>query len=82
MRADSPPEPDLRGLSRITSSVRTRIFAALLLASAPGIVFGLQLAEETFRALDFEVEVLRLVDEHTVKSLMMARSRRTAAVED
>jgi nicotinate-nucleotide pyrophosphorylase (carboxylating) len=36
---------------------------ALITQKAPGIVFGLDLAEATFRALDFEVEVQRLVDE-------------------
>jgi nicotinate-nucleotide pyrophosphorylase (carboxylating) len=37
--------------------------SALITQKAPGIVFGLELAEETFRALDFEVEVQRLVQE-------------------
>ncbi len=37
--------------------------SALITQKAPGIVFGLELAEETFRALDFEVEVQRLVSE-------------------
>jgi nicotinate-nucleotide pyrophosphorylase (carboxylating) len=37
--------------------------SALITQKAPGIVFGLELAEETFRALDFEVEVHRLVQE-------------------
>jgi nicotinate-nucleotide pyrophosphorylase (carboxylating) len=37
--------------------------SALITQKAPGIVFGLELAEETFRALDFEVEVQRLVEE-------------------
>lgn len=37
--------------------------SALITQKAPGIVFGLELAEETFRALDFEVEVRRLVEE-------------------
>jgi nicotinate-nucleotide pyrophosphorylase (carboxylating) len=37
--------------------------SALITQKAPGIVFGLQLAEETFRALDFEVTVQRLVEE-------------------
>ena len=37
--------------------------SALVTQKAPGIIFGLELAEETFRALDFEVEVRRLVPE-------------------
>jgi nicotinate-nucleotide pyrophosphorylase (carboxylating) len=37
--------------------------SALITQKAPGIVFGLELAEDTFRALDFEVEVQRLVPE-------------------
>jgi nicotinate-nucleotide pyrophosphorylase (carboxylating) len=37
--------------------------SALITQKAPGIVFGIELAEDTFRALDFEVEVQRLVQE-------------------
>jgi nicotinate-nucleotide pyrophosphorylase (carboxylating) len=37
--------------------------SALITQKAPGIVFGLELAETAFRALDFEVEVQRLVQE-------------------
>jgi nicotinate-nucleotide pyrophosphorylase (carboxylating) len=37
--------------------------SALITQKAPGIVFGLELAEATFRALDFEVEAQRLVQE-------------------
>jgi nicotinate-nucleotide pyrophosphorylase (carboxylating) len=37
--------------------------SALITQKAPGIVFGLELAEQTFRALDFEVELQRLVEE-------------------
>ncbi len=37
--------------------------SALITQKAPGIVFGLEVAEAAFRALDFEVEVQRLVAE-------------------
>jgi nicotinate-nucleotide pyrophosphorylase (carboxylating) len=37
--------------------------SALITQKAPGIVFGLELAEATFRALDFEVKIQRLVQE-------------------
>jgi nicotinate-nucleotide pyrophosphorylase (carboxylating) len=37
--------------------------SALITQKAPGIVFGLELAEEAFRALDFEVKLQRLVPE-------------------
>jgi nicotinate-nucleotide pyrophosphorylase (carboxylating) len=37
--------------------------SALITQKAPGIVFGLEVAEAAFRALDFEVEVQRLVRE-------------------
>jgi nicotinate-nucleotide pyrophosphorylase len=37
--------------------------SALITQKAPGVVFGLALAEETFRALDPEVEIERLVQE-------------------
>jgi nicotinate-nucleotide pyrophosphorylase (carboxylating) len=37
--------------------------SALITQKAAGIVFGLELAEQAFRALDFEVELQRLVEE-------------------
>ena len=36
---------------------------ALITQKAPGVVFGLDAAEETFRALDPAVSITRLVDE-------------------
>jgi nicotinate-nucleotide pyrophosphorylase (carboxylating) len=37
--------------------------SALITQKAPGVIFGLELAEQTFRALDPEVEIERLVHE-------------------
>jgi nicotinate-nucleotide pyrophosphorylase (carboxylating) len=51
---------DVTTAATVPAEARAR---ALITQKAPGIVFGLELAEAAFRALDFEVEVQRLVAE-------------------
>jgi nicotinate-nucleotide pyrophosphorylase (carboxylating) len=58
--AEDLGDGDVTTAATVPAEARAR---ALITQKAPGVVFGIELAEETFRALDFEVEVQRLVSE-------------------
>ena len=51
---------DVTTLATVPEGTRAR---ATITQKAPGVVFGLELAEETFRSLDAEIELERLVEE-------------------
>ncbi len=51
---------DVTTLATVPEGTRAR---ATITQKAPGVVFGLEPAEETFRALDAEIELQRLVEE-------------------
>ncbi|MBV9804024.1 MAG: carboxylating nicotinate-nucleotide diphosphorylase [Solirubrobacterales bacterium] len=58
--AEDVGEGDLTTAATVPEQARAR---ALITQKAPGVVFGFDLADETFRALDPEVAVERLVEE-------------------
>jgi nicotinate-nucleotide pyrophosphorylase (carboxylating) len=58
--AEDVGDGDLTTTATVPEQARAR---ALITQKAPGVVFGLELAEATFRALDPSTEARRLVDE-------------------
>jgi nicotinate-nucleotide pyrophosphorylase (carboxylating) len=58
--AEDVGDGDVTTLATVPETARAQ---ATITQKAPGIVFGLELAEETFRSLDPEIELERLVEE-------------------
>jgi nicotinate-nucleotide pyrophosphorylase (carboxylating) len=58
--AEDIGDGDVTTAATVPDSMRGR---ALITQKAPGVVFGLDAAEETFRSLEPEIEMARLVDE-------------------
>ncbi len=62
MLAASQPEPKPKTIRAIFGSVRARLFAALLLAAAPGIVFGAIEARRNYEVASQREAAVRSVD--------------------
>ncbi len=58
--AEDVGDGDVTTLATVPETARAQ---ATITQKAPGVVFGLELAEETFRSLDPEIEIERLVEE-------------------
>ena len=58
--AEDVGDGDVTTLATVPETARAQ---ATITQKAPGVVFGLELAEETFRSLDAEIELERLVEE-------------------
>ena len=58
--AEDVGDGDVTTLATVPETARAQ---ATITQKAPGVVFGLELAEETFRSLDAEIEIERLVEE-------------------